>query len=383
MNALLFFAACLGNLALLVFALNRAYALALPRKLLSGIRALVALGIVGFPAWLWMAFGFEVDRAWREEPLLRVYLSICWIIGLAWAPALTLTRLLRRRPKTLLSNHTRTLDVAGELGYKPIGGGKYRHLARLPRNEVFRVDFCERTLQIPELPPAWDGLSILHLSDLHFAGSPDKIFYQKVMDECRAWEPDLLALTGDFLDRDDRRRWIVPLLGRLRWRIAAFAVLGNHDKWHEPNLLRRRLSRINIHVLGNTWKQIEVRGLPMIVIGHEGPWFRPAPDLSDCPLDVFRLCVSHTPDNLGWAQGNHVRLMLSGHNHGGQVRFPLIGSVFVPSLHGRRFDCGAFEVPPTVLHVSRGLAGKQPLRYNCPPEVTKLILRSRPCKPGG
>ena len=119
-----------------------------------------------------------------------------------------------------------------------------------------------------------------------------------------------------------------------------------------------------------------MRGLPLVVIGHEGPWFRPSPDLSHCPPDVFRMCLSHTPDNIGWARANNIRLMLSGHNHGGQIRLPLIGSIFVPSLYGRRYDCGAFDEPPTLLHVVRGLAGKQPLRFNCRPEVAKLVLRA-------
>jgi predicted MPP superfamily phosphohydrolase len=70
-----------------------------------------------------------------------------------------------------------------------------------------------------------------------------------------------------------------------------------------------------------------------------------------------------------------VDLMLSGHVHGGQIRLPWVGSVLVPSRHGRRYDCGTFEEPPTVLHVSRGLSGQHPLRYGCMPEVTRLILR--------
>jgi predicted MPP superfamily phosphohydrolase len=380
MNFILFLGACVGHTAMLVFLLSRWYALPLPRKLLSGFRALVALAVVGVPLWLWAVFGMDLVQAWRSGPALAVYLSACWIIGLGVIPGLTILRLLRKKPQALLSNHTRTLDVANELGYKPIGRGKYRHLARLPWNEIFQVDFAERVLRIPDLPAPWNGLTVLHLSDLHLAASPDRIFYQKVMDECRAWEPDLVALTGDLVDSDYHRRWIVPLLGRMRWRIAAFAVLGNHDYWHEPPLIRRRLRRLNFHVLSNTWKQIEVHGLPMVVIGHEGPWFRPGPDLSNCPADPFRLCLSHTPDNISWARTNNIRLMLSGHNHGGQIRLPLVGSIFVPSLYGRRYDCGPFEEPPTLLHVSRGLSGKQPLRFHCRPEVAKLVLRSAPSK---
>ena len=194
---------------------------------------------------------------------------------------------------------------------------------------------------------------------------------------CRDWEPDLVAITGDIVDSDMHHRWIVPALGRLRWKEAAFAVLGNHDSWHEPMLVRRRLRRLQIRVLGNSWAEIKVRGERLAVIGHEGPWFLPEPDLSGCPQGVFRLCLSHTPDHIRWAQQHGIDLMLAGHNHGGQIRFPLIGSVFVPSRYSRRYDCGSFHEPPTLLHVSRGLAGKEPARYNCRPEVTKIVLRRR------
>jgi predicted MPP superfamily phosphohydrolase len=67
--------------------------------------------------------------------------------------------------------------------------------------------------------------------------------------------------------------------------------------------------------------------------------------------------------------------MLSGHVHGGQIRFPIFGSALVPSRYSRRYDAGVFEVDGTVLHVTRGLGGQHPVRYNCVPEATKLILR--------
>ena len=71
-----------------------------------------------------------------------------------------------------------------------------------------------------------------------------------------------------------------------------------------------------------------------------------------------------------------IDLMLSGHNHGGQIILPVIGPVFAPSKYGVRYAGGAFWAVPTFLYVSRGLAGRHPLRLNCPPELTRLILES-------
>jgi predicted MPP superfamily phosphohydrolase len=70
--------------------------------------------------------------------------------------------------------------------------------------------------------------------------------------------------------------------------------------------------------------------------------------------------------------------MLAGHVHGGQVRVPVFGSLLVPSVYGRRYDCGTFEEGPTLLHVGRGISGEHPLRVACLPQVTRLVLRATP-----
>ena len=69
-----------------------------------------------------------------------------------------------------------------------------------------------------------------------------------------------------------------------------------------------------------------------------------------------------------------VDLMLAGHLHGGQIRLPWIGPILSPSRQGVRYASGVFQSPPTTLHVSRGLSGELPIRLNCPPEVTELVL---------
>jgi predicted MPP superfamily phosphohydrolase len=383
-DLLLLAGAWFGHAFLLTVWLNVWYSLPLWRWPMKRMRELVALLVFSFPFALVLVYGWHISSAvqtpaagWADR-LVRGYLVVCWATTFAYLPAITFLRAIRRNPAQVVACDGQVVDVARRLGRKPVGSGKHWRLAGLPGNQCFQVEFRELTLGLPRLPPAWDGLTILHLTDLHLCGTPGRDFYREVFDLClEAGEPDLLAITGDVVDSFDHHRWIVPLIGRLRWRVAAFAILGNHDGYHDPVVVRRRLRRVGVHVLGNGWEQVEVRGEPLVVIGQEMPWFRPAPDLSECPRGPFRLCLSHTPDNIAWARRNEVDLMLAGHVHGGQIRVPVIGSLFVPSRFSRRYDCGAFFADPTFMYVSRGLAGREPLRYNCRPEVTRIVLQRR------
>jgi predicted MPP superfamily phosphohydrolase len=375
---MLLMAAFLGHTVLMVFTMNWLYGCPFPKRVTKVLRkvyaVLIAVGCA-YLAWSLYDFGWNWSRLLAEgEPFVRVYSRICWLAGLVLFPLATGYNRLIRNPAVLLSNHSKTVNVVKELGFKPVGLGKRRRLAQLPFNQCFEVEFSERTLQLPQIPESWEGLRILHLSDLHFCGTPDRSFYHQVVRHCGNWDADIVAVTGDFVDTDRHHRWIVPVLGRLRWRIAAFAILGNHDAWRAPALLRRRLRRIGMRVLGDSSETIDVRGEPMVVVGHEGPWFSP-PDMSQCPPEGFRLCLSHTPDNIIWAQKNRIGLVLAGHVHGGQICLPFFGSIFVPSRYSRRYDGGTFREGKTVMHVSRGLAGEVPLRYNCRPEVTLLVLQ--------
>jgi predicted MPP superfamily phosphohydrolase len=375
----LLFGAWLGHTVIMVFTMNWLYSRPFPKFVVKPLRKvylfLIASGCA-YLGWIWFAREGDWARLGTEGPLgVWAYVWLCWLAGFVLFPVATINNSLIQNPPVLIKTDTRTVDVAKELGFLPAGHGKRRVLATLPYNQCFQVDFSERTLLLPQIPAAWDGLKILHLSDLHFCGTPDRVFYEFVIERCNKWEVDIVAMTGDVVDTDKHHRWIVPLLGRLSAKIVSFGILGNHDAWLDVNIIRRRLRRIGMHVLGNGWETIEIRGEPMVVIGNESPWFAPAPDLAGCPPQGFRLCLSHTPDNIVWANRNLIDLVLAGHVHGGQIRLPVTGSIFVPSKYSRRYDRGTFQVGPTAMHVSRGLAGETPLRYNCRPEVTLVQLK--------
>jgi hypothetical protein len=370
--------ACLGHAFWMTIGLNVLYAWPLPHKLLRFTRKLdvlcICLGSVIFLIAVNPLGSGYLDWTTIGGRILSTYTVICFVLGTVIGPLCQLAYWLRRTAPQQIAVRREIVDVAERLGHAPAGNKPA--VCKWPFNQVFEVEFNEKTLVLPQIPAAWDGATILHLTDLHFCGSPDRSFHRFVCDfAMKDGPPDLVAVTGDIVDSGWHHRWILPILGRVRGKDGQFAILGNHDHYRDVTMVRRRLRRAGFRVLVNSWEQATLRGEPIVVIGHEGPWQTPEPSLTGAPDGVFRLMLSHSPDTLAWARRNRIDLMLAGHLHGGQIRFPLIGSTFCPSRYSRRFDCGTFSVPPLVLHVSRGLAGQHPLRVLCRPEVTRIVLR--------
>ena len=173
------------------------------------------------------------------------------------------------------------------------------------------------------------------------------------------------------------RRLDPPHPGSITEPLGAFFVLGNHDKRvSDIPGLRDTLRQCGLTDLASP-REIQFGGHRIALIGNELPWFGPAGEYASDQLsdDTFRILLAHSPDQLRWARMRQVDLMLAGHTHGGQIRFPLIGPVVSPSLYGIKYACGIFYEAPTLMHVSRGLSGLDPIRINCAPELAKLTLR--------
>lgn len=368
MSYLLALVACLGHLVLLVGTHNWVYGLNLPKRLSKVNHLVHLLAFLALPTGLVLGWGPWLEGLFVWPPsctthaVILTYLGVCFVAATVLLPAITLRR--RTRRDAALSPASEVVDHRGT------------RRQFLPGNEIYRVEYRTFTLRPPRLPAALDGLTVLHLTDLHFHGVPDREWFEEVVERCNAWKPDIVTITGDVADSERHHRWIVPILGRLRWNVAGLAILGNHDYRLDANRIRRRLRKIGFRVLANTWETVDVRGTPLIAVGHEGPWLAGDPDLSGCPPEAFRLALSHTPDNVVWLQKQGMDVALCGHVHAGQIRFPVIGPVFMPSIYGRTFDHGVFALDPTLMVVGRGLSGEHPVRYNCLPEVSLITLRS-------
>lgn len=362
-----------GHVALFVLTANVVHAFGHTERALVSVK----LGFLAVFAAVSAALAWG---AW-QAPFLAwpwpgyVYGSGCLAMGLVIFPASTAYHHYQPRPPGI-EQRAAELELGGESGTESlIGDGRHAWMLRLPGNEALRLRKMEWELTLPGLPAALDGLSILHLSDLHFAPDLDRRFFEEVLDAAASWESDLVLFTGDLVDHEESVDWIVPLLSRVRGKRGAYSILGNHDLGHGPERIRRLLGDAGFTDLEAGWASVEASGRTIALGGTSAPW-GPALSLSDRPPADFRILLSHCPDLFYWAERSGFDLMLSGHNHGGQVRLPLVGAAFMPSKFSRRFDRGFFRKNGLTMHVSQGVSGKHPVRYGCVPEIGRLVLRA-------
>ena len=261
-------------------------------------------------------------------------------------------------------------DVSESLGERPVGDGPASRLAGVPGNQSFRFEITRKRFALPDYP-ADRPLRILHLTDWHFSGTPDRRFYERVTEACLPLDYDIAVFTGDLVDRTGLLSWLDTTLARVDAAVGRYFVLGNHD-WNAG------LDETRDALRAAGWTdatagviRFEFAGGRFAITGDERPWVDTQPP---SVTDAFHIALTHTPDQLSNAVDRGASLVLSGHNHGGQVVLPVLGPVYAPSRFGVRYAAGSYRVGDTLLHVGRGLGGIHPLRLRCPPEITLLTV---------
>jgi hypothetical protein len=253
---------------------------------------------------------------------------------------------------------------------------------------------------VPSLPSAHDGLKIGLLSDLHVSSAADLALVERAVGFLRDASPDLVALTGDFVTHEAAYGAVVAkALADLCAPYGTYAVLGNHDVWTDADHVADALSQRDISVLRDDRVRLTIADTPLWLLGvedrgHTGfsslryngdfsTFQRHWQDakqtmtslLADLPSGDPRLLLVHNPDFAEMLPPGGIDLTLSGHTHGGQVRFPLIGAPFVPSCFGQTFVSGHVQATQTQVYVNPGVGAVPPaVRFNSRPEVTVLRL---------
>lgn len=387
--------ALVGNCGFWLFWFNRINATGLPRRATKSFEKLFVLVCFAIPTiililewneittWLFQSGGW-----WPQAFLFRAYGAWCvgsfFVLGAIWLES----RRWGAPPKLLISQSEEHVHVD-----KLIQGGshadrKTKFLNSLPGNQIGQLSVTRKELKLPRTISGVDGLTIGHISDLHFTGQYREEHYRFVLDRFQELEPDLMIISGDIIDYDRYLPWIDRLFAPLHAQYGVSFVLGNHDRrLIDVEALSNRISKLGFFDLGKCDQELQLEsGTTVQLTGNELPWLKrnvnsterlaSKPSTRDQNTQLLRIGVSHSPDQIGWARRQACDLMFAGHTHGGQVRLPIIGPLVTPSLYGGRFACGVFHLEPTLMHVSRGIAGTHPLRWWCLPEISLLTLRS-------
>ncbi|NLE02113.1 MAG: twin-arginine translocation signal domain-containing protein [Fibrobacter sp.] len=235
-------------------------------------------------------------------------------------------------------------------------------------------------IPIPNLPESFEGFTIAHISDIHYGFYFTLDHVKEIVKTANSLSSDLIVCTGDYIYRnysDKPIDTVWPVLSLLQARHGVFSVLGNHDYWGR--------SKRSIYWLEKSGQSLHFKAKPVIRNG-EALWFIGIGDLwedyanvdhilSKSPPDSCRILLVHNPDTADMIYSSRADLVIAGHTHGGQVKFPFIGSPILP-VYNKKYSSGlkytASNIP---VFITRGIGcSNLPIRFNCYPEIAVLKL---------
>lgn len=248
---------------------------------------------------------------------------------------------------------------------------------RLEHNDVY----------LQNLPAAFDGYTILHLSDLHSDGLVDK--GEGIRRIVESIPCDLAVLTGDFSYEEAGERFepcleaLTPIIRSLSALDGIFGILGNHDLLEMVPVLER----MGVNMLLNDSVLLQRGTANIVLAGVDDPHFYKCHDLkkalSAATPDQVVILLSHSPEIVPEAARCGVDFYLCGHTHGGQICLPGGIAVFANTACNRRYVSGSWNCGAMQGYTSRGTGfSLAAARFFCPPEITLHTLHSGtiPCE---
>lgn len=255
-------------------------------------------------------------------------------------------------------------------------------------NTALELNKC--TITSEELPDAFDGYRIAHVSDLHNAEMGNE--NEKLLAMLKDSNPDMIAITGDLIDSYNTDIEIALQFAEKAMKIApCYYVTGNHEnRVSEYAKLKEGLNKLGVVVLEDQRIEITQSGEAITLLGVDDPSFRTDYLLDDSAIimqsklkelintdDSYMILLSHRPELFNVYVASEVNLVLSGHAHGGQFRLPFIGGLVAPNQGlFPEYDAGLYIEENTHMVVSRGIGNSiLPFRFNNRPEVIIIELQ--------
>jgi predicted MPP superfamily phosphohydrolase len=239
-------------------------------------------------------------------------------------------------------------------------------------------DVVRLTVPLAGLSPKLEGFSLAHFSDLHLGPHISKEDALAVVERINACGAQSVIFSGDFVSQlhQGEADTIVEVFSHLQAPFGVFAIPGNHDHWTDVQQVVDAAQQAGVTVLRNRGQALHDGTLWMAGVDDvwEGKQDLEAA-LEGAPEQAAVILLAHEPDYADEvASCGKVDLQLSGHSHGGQVRFPFFGATVLPYL-GRKYPYGLRQVGSMWLYTNRGIGVvSPPVRFNCRPEITLITL---------
>ncbi|MBS7531692.1 metallophosphoesterase [Hazenella sp. IB182353] len=248
------------------------------------------------------------------------------------------------------------------------------------------IEITNHTIASPRIPKSFNGVRMIHISDLHYGHYLDETHLAKIVEQMNALQPDVVCFTGDFIDQQlslqDAEK-VRSVLTRLSARLGKYAILGNHDYWGDEHLVTKTLKESGFQVLVNATTTVQIQN-EFIRISGLDDLLEGSPDMNQIKSafkeDQFHIMLMHEPDFADHISQYAVDLQLSGHSHGGQIRIPFMGAPLTPE-YSRKYKSGLYQNinrSKLTLYTNRGLGTTiLPLRFSCRPEIAVLQLQQQ------
>jgi predicted MPP superfamily phosphohydrolase len=245
---------------------------------------------------------------------------------------------------------------------------------------IARPEARKLDLALRGWPADQASLTVALMADIHLGNrAMDAGRLNSIVDDVNRARPDLVLIAGDFVVGHERRgaaehaAGLQQPLSRLRAPLGVVAVLGNHDHWTDPEVVRSALAHAGITVLTNN----SVRRGPLAIIGVDDA-FSHHDDVAAAisswkGIGGFPILLTHSPD-LVHRLGRDIPLVMAGHTHCGQVVLPWIGPLVSRSprqhwrtLYDPKYRCGVVHAVDRTVVVTAGLgSGTNPIRFGAP-----------------
>ncbi|MCA1625170.1 MAG: metallophosphoesterase [Acidobacteria bacterium] len=252
----------------------------------------------------------------------------------------------------------------------------FSQVARSALAEANTLTVEKISIRLKRLPKKLDGFRLVHLSDIHHSPFTDIQHISRAVEIANQLKPDMFILTGDYVSHETKYiSLMAQVLGKLESEFGSYACLGNHDHWTDAGLVTDLMRGENIKVLINEGFRFTAHGASFWLAGVDD-YMVGQTDLRSALRgsfpDEMKILLAHNPKILNRAARAGVDLMLSGHTHGGQIKFRDDEKRI---LLRRKLKNGLHRRNETQIYITRGIGTVVlPVRYGCPPEISLIEL---------